>query len=174
MDKVVNVTETERKYCVEAFSKDSLWDREFIIYQWYDKEERERKIKLIIDLLSLTYKWVRVTKQRLSNSESKKTIEYITSKDINLDKLIGKMFVCKRRSLKGEICIDSFVRSNNICQYLLEDEGDSSQIRSFAEENDLKIVDVTENDSYRNTNMTTPFTKDDKNYLLFLLKVLKK
>ncbi len=174
MDKVVHVSESERKYRVETFVKENLWDREFLIYQWYDNEEKERKTKLIIDLLSLTSKWVRVTKYRLSNSESQKKVEYLTSEEIDLDNLIGAMFVCKRRSLKEKISVDSFIRSNNFCQYLLEDEGDSSRIRSFAEENGLKLVDVTDNVNYRNTNMTTPFTKEDKEKLLFLLKVLSK
>ena len=174
MGKVINVSESERKYRVETFTKESLWDREFIIYQWYDNDEKERKTKLIIDLLSLTSKWVRVTKYRLSNSESKKTVEYLKSEDVDLDKLVGEMFVCKRRSLKGKISIDNFVRSNNFCQYLLEDESDSSQILSFAEENGLRLVDVTDDVSYRNTNMTTPFTKEDKMELLFLLKVISK
>lgn len=172
MGKIVNVTESERKYWIEAFAKDSLWDREFIIYQWYDNKGEERKTKLIIDLLSLTCKWVRVTKTRLSNSDSTKTVEYLTSSEVDIDKLVGEMFVCKRRSLKGKISIDYFVRSNGYCDYLLEDEGDSTLIESFAKDSSIEIKDVTDDVCYRNTNMTTVFTAEDKSHLLFLLNIL--
>ena len=158
MDKIVNVKESERKYRVSAFAKDSLWDREFIIYQWYDEKEKERKTKLIIDLLSLTSKWVRVTKKRLSNSDSTKTVEYLSSSEVDIDKFVGEKFVCKRRSLKGKISIDHFVRSNGSCRFLLEDEGDPSLTDNFARENNMIIEDVTDDINYRNTNMTTVFT----------------
>jgi hypothetical protein len=172
MGKVVNVTESERKYRVTAFAKDNLWDREFIIYQWYDKKEKERKTKLIIDLLSLTSKWVRVTKKRSSNSDSTKMVEYLTSSEVDIDKLVGEMFVCKRRSLKGKISIDHFVRSNGTCDFLMEDEGDSLYTDTFAKENGMIIDDVTDDVNYRNTNMTTVFTMADKNNLLYLLNIL--
>lgn len=172
MGKVVNVTESERKYLLGTFAKDSLWDREFIIYQWYDSKEKERKTKLIIDLLSLTKKWVRVTKKRKSNSESIKTVEYLSSSEVDIDKLVGEMFVCKRRSLKGKISIDYFVRSNGLCDYLLEDEGDPSLIEAFAIDNSMILEDVTDNICYRNTNMTTVFTEEDKRQMIFLLKTL--
>lgn len=172
MGKIVNVSESERKYLVRSFSKDSLWDREFIIYQWYDKIETERKIKLIIDLHSLTVKWVRVTKYRISTVESNKTIEYLSSEDVDLNELIGEQFVCKRRAVKGKISIDRFIRSKGNCHYLLEDEGDSQILEDFVASNNIILEDVTADVSFRNTNMTTSFTEDDKKQLVFLLDVL--
>ena len=173
MGKVVNVFETERKYLIKSFTKDFLWDREFIIYQWYDSQEKEKKTKLIIDLPNLTTKWVRVTKKRLSNAESQKNIEYLNSKDVNLNDLVGEQFVCKRRALKGKISIDYFVRSNEICKYLLEDEGDEQLLNDFISTYKVELTEVTNDVSYRNTNMTTKFTDKDKEQLLFLLDVIE-
>lgn len=172
MGKVVNVSETERKYLVKSFIKDSLWDREFIIYQWYDKTEKEKKTKLIIDLSSLTAKWVRVTKKRMSNTESQKKVEYLNLKDVNLNELVGERFVCKRRALKGKISIDYFIRSNEICKYLLEDEGDVQSLNDFISAYKVELIEVTNDVSYRNTNMTTKFTAKDKEQLLFLLNII--
>lgn len=171
MGKVVNVAESERKYKLNHFHKDSVWDREFIIYQWYDSVEKEKKTKLIIDLQSQTLKWVRVTKKRLSNSESQKKVEYLSEKDISTNELIGQQFVCKRRSLKGKISVDYFVRSNEICRYLIEDEGDNVIDSLFKEEN-ISIEDVTDDARYRNTNMTTIFSEEDRDNLRFLMSIL--
>lgn len=172
MGKVVNVVESERKYKLDHFHKDSVWDREFIIYQWYDSVEKEKKTKLIIDLQSQTIKWVRVTKNRLSNSDSQKLVEYLSGSDISLDDMIGQQFVCKRRSLKGKISIDYFVRSNEICHYLIEDEGDYNTFASLFKEDNLLIEDVTDDTRYRNTNMTTMFSEEDRDNLFFLLSIL--
>lgn len=172
MGKIVNVTEKERKYLVKDFIKDSLWDREFIIYQWYDRVEKEKKTKLIIDLPRLTTKWVRVTKTRLSNAESKKTVEYLNSKDIDLKDLLGEPFVCKRRFLKGKISIDHFIRSNGACDFLLEDEGDEAMLKEFVSSYNASLTDVTDDISYRNTNMTISFSEEDKKQLEFLLNAL--
>lgn len=172
MGKIVNVAESERKYLVRSFSKDSMWDKEFIVYQWYDKNEKEKKTKLIIDLKTLSTKWVRVTKNRISNAESKKKVEYLDSNDINLNQFVGEQFVCKRRSIKGKISIDRFIRSNGICEYLLEDEGESQISEDFIISYGLMLEEVTDDISYRNTNMTTSFTNSDKNQLLFLIDAL--
>lgn len=172
MGKIVCVSETERKYLVKSFTKDSLWDREFIIYQWYDRVENEKKTKLIIDLPRLTTKWVRVTKKRLSNAESQKTVEYLNSKDIDLNELLGEPFVCKRRFLKGKISMDYFIRSNGACDYLLEDEGDEVMLNEFVSSHNAYLTDVTDDISYRNTNMITSFLEEDKKQLEFLLNVL--
>lgn len=172
MGKIVSVSETERKYLVKSFTKDSLWDREFIIYQWYDRIEKEKKTKLIIDLPKLTTKWVRVTKKRLSNAESQKTVEYLNSKDIDMKELLGEPFVCKRRFLKGKISIDYFIRSNGVCDYLLEDEGDEAMLQDFVSSYNAFLTDVTDDISYRNTNMTTSFLEEDKKQLEFLLNAL--
>lgn len=172
MGKIVNVSEIERKYLVKSFTKDSMWDREFIIYQWYDKNEKEKKTKLIIDIPHLTIKWVIVTKHRLSNAESRKTVEYLNSKDIDLKDLLGEQFVCKRRFLKGKICIDYFIRSNGACDYLLEDEGDEAMLKEFVSSCNASLIDVTDDISYRNTNMTTSFLEEDKKHLEFLLNAL--
>ena len=172
MGKIVGVTEKERKFLVKSFTKDSIWDREFIIYQWYDRTEKEKKTKLIIDLPNLTIKWVRVTKHRLSNTESKKIVEYLNVNEIILDELLGEQFVCKRRFLKGKVSIDYFIRSNGICQYLLENEGDESILDDFILSYSVSLQEVTDDVSYRNTNMTTTFTIEDKKQLLFLLEIL--
>lgn len=172
MGKIVKLSETERKYLLQSFSKDSLWDREFIIYQWYDSSEKEKKTKLIIDLPNLTLKWVKVIKHRLSNAESKKTVEYLNAKEICIEELLGEQFICKRRFLKGKISIDYFVRSNDRCQYLLEDEGDESLLDDFISLYNVTLKEVTDDVSYRNTNMTTEFTSKDMEQLLFLLNVL--
>ena len=172
MGKVVKVSESEKKYKLDKFQKDSLWDREFIIYQWYDSVEKEKKTKLIIDLLSQTIKWVRVTKKRISNSESQKTVEYLSTGDVSIDDLVGQQFVCKRRSLKGEISIDYFVRSNGLCQYLIENEGESDMLDAFINVHNLSLEDVTDDYRYRNTNMTSVFSLQDRDHLKFLLSIL--
>lgn len=172
MGKIVDVLESERKYKLQSFNKDSLWEREFIIYQWYDKDDAERKTKVIIDLKSFSAKWVRVTKHRLSNCESKKEVEYLSQSDVDIDGLVGQCFVCKRRSLRGKISVDYFVRSNDTCKYLLENEGDLASLQKISDELGVYLEDVTDDIAYRNTNMTTQFTFEDKEQMLFLLNIL--
>ena len=108
----------------------------------------------------------------MSNTESQKKVEYLNLKDVNLNELVGERFVCKRRALKGKISIDYFIRSNEICKYLLEDEGDVQSLNDFISAYKVELIEVTNDVSYRNTNMTTKFTAKDKEQLLFLLNII--
>lgn len=174
MGKIVQVSETERKYVTETFSKEDLWDREFLIYQWYDKDDPEYKIKCIFDLTKLTSKWVSVKKNRISNETSKKTVTYFCDDEINPKSFLGWPFVCKRRSLKGDISIDFFIRSNNHCRYLIENEGDDAQLQEVIRTHNIGLKDVTDDVSYRNTNLTTEFLPKDLDGLLLMLSVICK
>lgn len=166
--------ETERKYILHQFHKTELWDREFVIFQWYDVENSERKLKIIFDLVNLYQRWVVVTKERLSNSHSNKKIEYLAPETIDLSTLVGKPFVMKRRSVLKDICIDEFIRSNGICQYMLENEGGSAPLEEVANEMGLFLTDVTDDVRYRNTNMTTTFSEQDLANLKLLIKIVRK
>lgn len=166
--------ETERKYILAQFQKTETWTREFVIYQWYDEDNPERKLKILFDLVNLYQRWVVVTKERLSNSHSNKKIEYLTPKDIDLTNLIGKPFVMKRRSVLKDICVDEFIRSNGICQYMLEDEGERATLDEIVNAMELSLTDVTDDVRYRNTNMTTIFTDEDLSMLNLLIQIIRK
>ncbi|WCO01138.1 hypothetical protein [Psychroserpens ponticola] len=173
--KSVKVNEIERKFIIQDFNKEETWDREFIIFQWFvaGSDNIETKLKLIIDLHSLNRKYVRVTKERLSNEAAKKTVDYLDSKAINYSELIGTPFVCKRRSIKKDIHLDKFIYSNGICKFLLEDEGNHEDLENFCKENDIKVVeDVTDQVSYRNINMTIDFLDEHLSKLKFLQTIV--
>lgn len=172
MGKVVQVKESERKYTIDFFSKEIPWEREFLIYQWYDKNSPEYKIKCIFDLLKLTTKWVTVKKERISNEVSQKTVTYLNEGEIDLVSLVGWNFVSKRRSLIGEISVDSFIRSNGACRYLLENEGNENDLLELMEKEGLKLKEVTDNPMFRNTNMTTEFTMSDYQELIHILQII--
>ena len=85
LTKSVEVKEIEHKFIISDFNKNDIWDREFIIFQWYmfNSQNIESKLKLIIDLHSFERKYVRVTKERLSDSESDKIVDYLDYNSIN-------------------------------------------------------------------------------------------
>jgi len=172
--KSVKLNEVERKFIIEDFHKNETWDREFIIFQWFiaHSENQETKLKLIIDLHTFSRKYVRVTKERLSNEEAKKTVDYLDSQAINYLELIGTPFVCKKRSIKKDIHLDKFIHSNEICNFLLEDEGNHKDLENFCQENKIKVIeDVTNNIGYRNVNMTIDFLDEHLSNLKLLLQI---
>src|SRR5690554_2229556 len=139
--KSVKAKEIERKYTINTFEKSSLWDREFIVFQWFieNLETKETKLKVIIDLLSVEKKYVRITKDRLSNEEANKTVDYLKLSAINFDDLQNLPFVCKRRSIKDHIHLDKFIFSNGLCQFLLVDEGNKTELNDFCKANEIEL-----------------------------------
>lgn len=172
--KSVKLNEVERKFTVNDLTKKEQWEREFIIFQWYTEgsENRETKLKIIIDLHSFEQKFVRVSKHRVSNKEANKTVDYLNKNAIEFEKLIGIPFVCKRRSIKNDIHLDQFINSNGICGILLEDEGNQDGLENFCNENTISLLkDVTEDLSYRNINMTVDFNGKHLSNLNFILSI---
>ena len=174
LTKGVNVKEIEHKFIISDFNKNDIWDREFIIFQWYmfNSQNKESKLKLIIDLHSFERKYVRVTKERLSNSESDKIVDYLDYNSINFSNFIGKPFVCKRRSIKKDIHLDKFIFSKDVCKFLLEDEGDKNGLELFCKKNKIEIInDVTNNPKFRNINMTIDFKELHLSSLKLILQL---
>jgi hypothetical protein len=172
--KKINILETECKYVVHLNSniKSGVWNREFIIYQWYHNQSKdfESKYKLIIDWLNLTYKFVIVEKRRIDSITSNKTVTYLNMIDFQKLNFIDVPFILKRRSILGNLHLDKFIHSNNKCQFLLEIEEPDNDIE-IPEEITI-FEDVSTDVSYRNVNMTIPYEKTHKIELEFLLKVI--
>ncbi len=171
--KKVNLTEEETKYIVNIASNKEIWNREFIIYQWYNIQDNnyESKYKLILDFLNLSLKFVKVEKRRIDAISSDKTVTYLDVNDCNFTDFIGLPFIMKRRSIKSDAHLDKFIYSNNRCSYLLELENQES---INLVQNDLKIIeDVSENLDYRNINMAVQFTEEHLGQLKFLIELFK-
>ncbi len=170
--KEVQLKEKELKYTVEVNNKNFAWDREFIIYQWYDnsKDNYESKFKLIIDLQQLTQKFVKVEKNRTSTTTSDKKVTYLELDDfLNLN-FMNLPFVMKRRSIKGNVHLDRFIHANYKSEYLLEIEDNTNPLHI---EELIILEDVSENPEYLNINMTIPFQQYHKIQLEELCKLIK-
>lgn len=171
--KVIELKEKESKFLINVLEKGSTWNREFIIYQWYEKSEGnyESKYKLIIDLLSLEQKFVKVEKTRTGEMTSDKRVTYFSSTDFKNIELIGMPFIMKRRSIQGnDIHLDKFIYSNKACNYLLEVENEDVEVQQL---NGIEIVqNVSTNKSYLNIQMAIPFQTTHKEELNFLFKAL--
>ena len=174
--KIKTLKEKEEKYIIESVRKINLWDKEFIIYQWYDSdlnnETLESKIKIIFDICRLEIKAVRVEKKRIDNSFSNKKVYYLDFDKLNFDDLLNTPFIAKRRSIKGDLFLDHFLRSNNTCKYLLEIE--NQELMGKVEFSEFKIIkSVTEDKSYLNKNMAIPFLKEDLVGLKLLIECFR-
>ncbi len=175
--KVSKVREAEQKFLIHSVNKTSLWEKEFIIYQWYEDNitgAYENKLKIIFDILNLKTKFVRVEKQRNDLYSSEKTIHYLDIKNLDISTLYMKPFIAKRRSIKENFYLDYFLNSNNKCEYLLEienmDMGDID-LTNFSE---FKIFrNVTIDESYHNRNMAVNFTESNLKEFQLILKTFK-
>ena len=173
--KTVDNFEREYKYSVSLGGGIPLAEREFIIYQWYFPldDGKEVKIKLVLDFVTLTEKWVRVSKKRVSHFEAEKKIEYLDPETIDISGFIGMPFVCKRRSIFGGIHLDRFVISNQRCKYLLENEGEDKDIEDFCRRLSIEVErDVSADFGFRNINLCTVFSGYHAKNLYFMLDVL--
>lgn len=167
---MISVYEKEKKYLLKSVNKNGNWDKEQIVYQWYTdvSDEEHTKEKVIFDLLSARIIYVRIRKKRVEKGEAQKTVEYLELKDIDPNGLVGKPFVLKRRSIKKKLFLDRMIRSNGICEYLLEDESDEMCVSG---EEICILREVTEDEAYYNQNMCTMFTEHDKSEFEFLLGI---
>ncbi|SNS49021.1 hypothetical protein SAMN05446037_101169 [Anaerovirgula multivorans] len=171
--RIETLKEEEKKYILESVNKASLWDKEFIIYQWYESNFNdsnfESKFKIIFDIKNVAMKAVRVEKKRIIHRASEKKVYYLEFDEIKLCTLLNKPFVAKRRSIKDNLFLDRFLKSNNKCKYMLEVENQDS-VKSI-ESLEFKILKcVTEDDSYLNRNMTILFSTNDLIELELLIK----
>lgn len=149
--KIKTLKEEEEKYIVSSVNKTSLWDREFIVYQWYESDPNdnlfESKIKIIFDICNISTKVVRVQKNRINQRASNKKVFYLNLDEINFLNLLDRPFVVKRRSIKENLFLDHFLKSNNKCEYMLEIENQESI--GIIESSEFKIIKcVTEDNSY--------------------------
>lgn len=164
-----SVHEKEKKYLLKYVNKCENWDREQIVYQWYIdvSGDEHTKEKVIFNLLDASVIYVRISKKRVSLGEAEKTVEYLQLKDLDPASYLGKPFVLKRRSIKNKIFLDKMIRSNGACDLLLEDEGDGP----LADWEEIGLLrDVTDDETYYNQNMCTPFTEQDFSQLCFLIE----
>ncbi len=170
VENKMGLLEKEKKFLLSKIEKNDIWDKEFIVYQWYEEVSNNKsiKFKIIFDLLKLRRIIVRVTKIKIDSFTWDKRIEYLKFEDIDLDKYLGVGFVVKRRAIRKNIFLDCFYRNNGICKYLLEIEEDGSV--EEARQLGLAIAEeVTEDERYLNANMCVPFTKEDYDVLKYLL-----
>lgn len=170
--------EKEEKFLIENVNKETLWDKEFIVYQWYEKTNSkliESKYKLIFDFLNINLRAVRVVKTELENNSSDKEIFYLNNEDINLYDLLNQPFVAKKRSINKNVFFDRFFKSNNRCKYLLEIEEQEGMENDIVRINpEFTILEnVTANKDYLNRNMTIPFTETDLTELSLLIEIFK-
>lgn len=150
----MKVVEKEEKFLVEVIEKRELWDKEFLIYQWYlsASYEENTKIKVIFDFQTLKAKLVQVSKIRLNDNLFEKEIKYLNKDEVNFFDLIGCSFVAKRRSIKNNIFLDKFIRSNGLCDYLLEIEDEG-----VITDNIILLENVTNDSNYYNQNLCIEF-----------------
>lgn len=171
--KKTQLIEVERKYLLKSVSKMENWDKEFIIYQWFEKvnEWESIKLKIVFDLIALKRIVVRVTKTRINDFISSKEVEYLDMKDIDFGQYIGTGCIIKRRSISDKIFLDYFYKSNKICEYLLEIEDDVKEVdlRRLGVEID---IEVSEKSEYLNANMCIPFQREDYKILCFLIQMI--
>lgn len=163
----MKILEQEEKYLVEVKDKKELWDKEFLIYQWYlsASYEENTKIKVIFDFLTMKVKLVQVKKKRVNDNLFEKEIKYLNKNEMNFSKLIGCSFVAKRRSIKNNIFLDKFIRSNGLCDYLLEIEDQSEK----PDHNIILLKNVTNDSNYYNQNLCIPFDENElKTFLTFM------
>ena len=167
---MVETLETERKFLISNVKKETCWEKEHIVYQWYTEisSSKNEKLKIIFDLTSSRLIYVHVTKKKIGNGQARKEITYLSPSEFNPDSMIGVPFVLKRRAIIGKIFIDKFVVNNGITEYLLENEGDPLEpLRGVF---DLG-VEVTENSAFYNQTMAVPFTQKDAEKLKYFLKI---
>lgn len=166
--------EREEKYLLKTVNKTSLWSKEFIVYQWYDTNlyngNSERKLKFIFDLLNVSLKAVKVEKIRIEQNVTEKKVYYLSHDDIDLQAMLKKPFVAKRRSINQNLFLDYFLKSNNACEYLLEVEDEFSYDLITKNKEFTVLRNVTAEKSYYNQNMTIPFSENDLIELEFLMK----
>lgn len=173
MEKREKLIEVERKFLVESVCKRENWEKEFIIYQWYEtmKPEVSVKFKIIFDLIRVRRVVARITKMKRDDYTWDKEVEYLAIEDEDIKKYIGTGFVAKRRAIAGKIFLDRFIRSNRICEYLLEIEDDVRQEAL----NKLGIQigqEVSGKAEYLNGNMCVPFEEKDYDELCILLAMI--
>jgi len=172
--KVVNIFEEESKFVVRPKKNKVVWDREFIIYQWFENQvgSCEAKYKLIVDILNLTIKFVKVEKDRLTLTSSNKQVTYLDINEFDFKDFVGVPFVMKRRSIKSsDAHLDFFIYSNNSCEYMLELERED--VYPLIKEEIILLNNVSTDPNYRNINMTILFELKHYEELQFILKVLK-
>lgn len=163
----MKILEQEEKYLVEVKDKKGLWDKEFLIYQWYlsASYEENTKIKVIFDFLTMKVKLVQVKKMRVNGNLFEKEIKYLNKSEMNFSKLIGCSFVAKRRSIRSNIFLDKFIKSNGLCDYLLEIEDQSEK----TDHNIILLKNVTNDSNYYNQNLCIPFDENElKTFLTFM------
>lgn len=168
---MIVVEETERKYLLSQVNKESIWEKEHIVYQWYINigDSQHTKEKIIFDLLKARILYVRICKNTISDVKNRKTVEYLDLSSFDPRKYVGVPFVLKRRSIQGKLFLDKMIRSNENCEYLLEDEND--EIIDYKGSEFIIRKEVTNNEAFYNQNMCTSFTEEDAKSLSFLLNV---
>ena len=173
--KTKYTSEEEYKYLLQNVNKNSLWDREFIIYQWYVTSQTDQsyecKLKVIFDVVQLSKKIVQVEKWRKSIHFAEKKVTYLTEEDIDLSRLLGQPFISKRRSIQGSCHLDRFIWSNGICEYLLEIENDTRLPTELEKELSLG-EEVTHDAAYQNINMAIGFQKEHIHEFQFLIQCI--
>lgn len=173
MNRKIQVMEKERKFFIKELKKTGNWDKEFIIYQWFEKSEKEEsvKLKIIFDLCNVRQIAVRVTKRKLNAQESDKEIEYLNVEEIDFKAYLGVNFIAKRRAIFQNIFLDRFYRSDKACEFLLEIE-DEMNMEVLTALGVQPGEEVTEKLAYSNANMSVPFLEEDYQALNILLNTI--
>ncbi len=166
MDEMMEI---ERKFLIGSFTKKVPWDNEHIVYQWYLKSEEGHSIKdkLILDLRNVRLVYARIEKTSDVPGENVKKVRKFPLSEVDFTRYIGSPFILKRRSIRGKVFLDKFIRSNGLTEYLVEYEGNH-----FADDvEDLFSIsaEVTMDLRYYNQNMCTEFTENDSRDLFFLI-----
>lgn len=156
-ENIYFLSEDERKYTFNKIEKEVIFPKEVIVCQWYDTIDPELETKLVFRLLSGTYSWTKIRKKRTSDTHADKTIEYVDS--VPFDQLLGSPYLCKRRSVVGNIYVDKFIINNGTCCRMLENEGDDNELNQFVKTYRIdKLSEVTSKIEYHSKSLAIPFT----------------
>lgn len=167
--------EMEDKFLITDFSKKHPWEKEFIIYQWYAEKSSDSstKYKILFNLHKLTSIFVKIRKYNMKQGSCEKEVTYLDENTFPWKELSQYPFVMKHRSIQDNVFIDHFLRSNQICKYLVEIEYSTEAEQESLPQWEEFILEkkVTDDPRYLNQNMTVPFEKQDQEFLTMLLQI---
>ena len=168
-----DIIEKERKYLVTDVKKNTVWDYEFIIYQWYTTVTNGKSVKnkILFDFLRQKIIYVKISKEVVTLGNNKKNVEYLDINKFEPEKFLGIPFVLKRRAVKGKTFLDRFLASNGICKYLLEIEEENDSMIIEKQDEFHIVKDVTEDEKYYNQNMCIEFNKKHMDELKVIMSM---
>lgn len=179
MGNIKEHIEIEDKYVLNRIPADIAWDRSVLVYQFFYENSSDScftQDKLVINMTKGTVSFCSVTKEILGVNKSNKKTEYKNIDEVNLEELLGRPFVLKRRHIKDNLFFDVYIHGKypENRDRLLMLEIEHEEMDSMDDYADL-LTDskcVSNLPEYYNENMTVVFTSDHMKELIELRKIL--